>query len=134
MEMLRILIIALIFALVGISGCTLRSSDKVERTYPEAFDFELVTITQLRNEIPTPDSVNIEVYITRIYECPKNASCIVPDHIIVSETLPAEDSLYIAAVKPSQFQKEELYRISVRVSKRESKEHRDVRILGYSLL
>ncbi|PAU93214.1 hypothetical protein CK503_12375 [Aliifodinibius salipaludis] len=114
-------------------GCNVSNSDEeIERTYPEAFNFETVSIQQLLTEIETPDSVNIESYIFAINQCPEDAICVAPDGIWTSESLPPTDTLFIETVDPKQFQKNKQYKISLSVDKRETKDNPDLHILGYS--
>lgn len=127
-----ILITAFIF---GFLGCGISSSDEVERTYPEASNFETVTIQQLLYEVETPDSLNINAYVIDIHECPEGAACFRPDGIDVSESLPPADTLFfITAREPRQFQKQKQYQISLKVSEKESLERNSIRLLGYSLI
>lgn len=128
-------LIIFIACILIITGCDIfSSSDEVERTYPEAFDFGAVLISDLFNEVEPPDSVNINAFVFDIHECPENAACILPDRIAVSENLPPADTLYITAVKPSQFQIQKQYQISLLITKRETKERPDIRLLGYNLI
>lgn len=113
-------------------GCGVSNSDEVERTYPEALNFETVGIQQLLNEVETPNSVNIETFVIAMFQCPEDASCILPDRIFVSGSLPPVDTLFIETIEPKQFQKNERYTISLSVDKRETKDYPDLRILGYS--
>lgn len=114
-------------------GCGVSNSDeKIERTYPEAFNFETVGIEQVLNEVETPDSVNIESFVFNIFQCPEDAICVAPDGIWTSDTLPPNDTLFIETVKPKQFQENKQYKISLSVDRRETKEHPDIRLLGYS--
>lgn len=114
-------------------GCDISSSgEEIERTYPEAFNFETVSIQQVLNEVETPDSVNIENYVFAINQCPEDAMCVAPDGIRTSEILPPADTLFIETVEPKQFQKNKQYKISLSVDKRETKDYPDLRILGYS--
>jgi len=131
---MKIIQLSILAAFVlAIVGCDVSNSDEeVERTYPEAFNFETVSIQQLLAEIETPDSVNIENYVFAINQCPKDAICVAPDGIFTSESLPPIDTLFIKTVKPKQFQKNEQYKISLSVDKRETKDYPDLRILGYS--
>jgi len=129
-KQLFICVASLILVGCGVSD----SGDKIERTYPEAFNFETVGIQQVLNEIQTPDSVNIESFVFNIFQCPEEATCILPDGIWTSDTLPPNDTLFIETAKPNQFQENKQYKISLSVDRRETKEHPDVRILGYSKL
>lgn len=114
-------------------GCDVSNSDEeIDRTYPEAFNFETVGIQQLLNEVETPDSVNVENYVFDITQCPEEAICVAPDGIWTSESLPPTDTLFITTVEPKQFQKNKQYKISLSVDKRETKDYPDLRILGYS--
>lgn len=126
-------ITAFIFGLLG-CGVISSSDDEVERTYPEAFSFETVTIQQLLYEVETPDSLNINAYVIVISECPESANCFLPDRIGASENLPPADTLYIQAIKPGQFQKQKRYTISLEVTESEGRERHDIRLLGYSLI
>ena len=111
------------------------SDGGVERTYPEAFSFETVTIQQILYEVEPPDSLNINAYVINIRECPEGATCFIPDGIDVSESLPPADTLiFIPAAEPSQFQIEKQYQISLEVSEKESVERNILRLLGYSLI
>jgi hypothetical protein len=114
-------------------GCDVSNADEeTERTYPEAYNFETVGIQQLLNEVQTPDSVNIETYVFGINQCPEEAICVAPDGIWLSESLPPADTLFIETVEPKQFKKNNQYKISLSVDKRETKEYPDLGILGYS--
>ncbi len=127
---LSIFVACLMFVGCGVSD----SDEKIERTYPEAFNFETVGIQQVLNEIQTPDSVNIESFVFNSFQCPEDATCILPDGIWVSDRLPPSDTLFIETVEPKQFKENKQYKISLSVDRRETKEHPDVRILGYSKL
>lgn len=115
-------------------GCDVSNSDEIERTYPEAFNFERVGIQQLLNEVETPDSVNTESYVFNISQCPEEAICVAPDGIWTSDSLPPTDTLFIETVEPKQFKKNKQYTISLSVDKRKTKELPDLRILGYSVI
>jgi hypothetical protein len=114
-------------------SCDVSSLDQNKRLYPEAFDFEIVTIQQMLNK-KEPGSVNINVYVSVIIECPEKSNCILPDMIGVSENQPPVDTLYIEPVKPSQFEQQKRYAISLDVSGIEERKGHDIRILGYSLI
>ena len=113
-------------------GCDVSDSDEIKRTYPEAFDFETVGIEQLLNEVKTPDSVNIETFVFGISYCPGKAACFLPDGIWASDSLPPNDTLFIATAKPRQFQENKQYTISLSVDKKETKDYPDLYILGYT--
>lgn len=118
-------------------GCGIlgSSDDEVERTYPEAFSFETVTVQQILYEVKPPDSLNINAYVINIRECPEGATCFSPDGIDVSESLsPADTLIFIPAAEPGQFQIEKQYQISLEVSEKESVERNILRLLGYSLI
>lgn len=115
-------------------SCGTNDSGEIERTYPEAFNFETVTIPQLLSNDVTPDSVNIKAFVFEIYQCPEGASCFLADRVAVSEKLPPADTLYIVAKEPKQFQEQKQYTISLSVNKRESQEMPHTRLLGYSLV
>jgi len=134
MEIIRI--ITLTAFISGLLGCgILGSSDEPERIYPEAFNFETVSIQELLYEVEAPDSLNINAYVVDIHECPEEAVCVLPDRIIVSECLPPEETFNIIAIEPTrQFEKQRRYKISLKVTKRENIERNDVRILGFSLI
>lgn len=119
-------------AVVSLVSCSSTDSDDTERTFPEAFNFEVVTIQQLLNEVQPPDSVNIEVYVVAIHECPKNSACFLPDRIEVSESVPPSDKLTISVKNPSQFKVNTQYKISVQVTNRNADEHKELHILGYT--
>lgn len=122
-----------VICLLILAGCDVSNSDeKIERTYPEAFNFETVSVPQVLNEVKTPDSVNIESFVFNIFQCPEEAICVAPDGIFTSDTLPPNDTLFIETVKPKQFQENKQYKISISVERRETKDHPDVRILGYN--
>lgn len=130
MKTLKLLLLFLLTAGTFFS-CITNSSEEEERTYGEALDFEPASIPQLQ-EVPTPDSVNISVYITGIRECPKDVICVAPDRIIVSESIPAQDSIEINMVNPSQMNLHQQYDISLEVTQRENHDFRDLHLLGYS--
>ncbi|MDZ7660679.1 hypothetical protein [Fodinibius sp.] len=114
-------------------GCGVSNSDeKIERTYPEAFNFETVGIQQVLNKVETPDSVNIESFVFNTFQCPEDATCVAPDGIWVSDRLPPTDTLFIETVKPKQFQENKQYKISLSVDRRETRDYPDLCILGYS--
>jgi len=121
---------------ITILGCgIIGSSDEPERIYPEAFNFETVSIHQLFYEAEAPDSLNIKAYVIDIHECPEGAVCVLPDRIIVSECLPPDETFNIIVIEPTrQFEKQRRYEISLRVTKRDSMERNDVRIPGFSLI
>jgi hypothetical protein len=115
-------------------GCGLINSDeKAERTYPEAFSLERVSIEEVVDETAIPDSVNIDVFVTDISKCPKSHKCFLPDGIFVSESLTSDESILIPLEKPRQFRKQKRYLISV-LSHFEGKKLRMVILLGYSRL
>jgi len=77
----------------------------------------------------TPDSLNINACIVDNHECPEDAVCVLPDRIIVSESLPPEETFNIIAIEPTrQFKKQRRYEISLRVTKRETIKRNDARI------
>jgi len=126
---------AFLVTCITMLGCGINSSDEPERIYPEAFNFETVSIQELFYEAQTPDSLNINAYVVDIHECPEGAVCVLPDRIVVSESLPPEETFNIIAIEPGrQFEKQRRYLISLRVTKRETIERNDVRILGFSVI
>ena len=117
-----------------LAGCGVSDSDEIKRTYPEAFDFETVGIQQLLNEVETPDSVNIEPFIFGISYCPENATCFLPDGIWISDSLPPNDTLFIATAEPRQFQENRQYTVSLYVDKKKTTDYPDLHILGYTVI
>lgn len=125
-------LLILVTCISTLAGCGVSDSSEIERTYPEAFNYETVSIQQLLNEVETPDSLNIETFIFNIIECPEEAICVYPDGIMTSENLPPSDTLFIQTMEPRQFKIDNQYKISLSVDKRETREYPDLRILGYS--
>lgn len=124
----------LLFCLSVFLGCGVSASDDTERTYPEAFNFETVSTQELLNNIEYPDSVNVDVFVFDTFHCPPDAICIAPDGIYASESFPPSDTLFIPASETKQFKLTKKYKISLSVTKRETLERPDLRLLGYSLI
>jgi len=103
-----------------------------EKTYPDASNFKKVTLNALNNDISVSDSVNIDLFVTEIFECPKNAECIVPDRIYLSESLTMRDTLVLFANMPSQFNLNAQYLFSVDVRVLEEDNSKVLSLLGYS--
>ncbi|NIR48107.1 hypothetical protein GWO43_06615 [candidate division KSB1 bacterium] len=136
-------ITCLFVSLVGCSACAIFEPDKVDKTYPDAFDFELVSLQALLETVPAPASYNIEVYVIERNICPKDALCYLPDGITIAETkdpqLP-EEGLHVPADEPRQFEIKGRYLMSVDVTEPgfddpvTGKPVRWVTLLGYDRL
>lgn len=123
-----------------IIGCDVNDSVQVERTYPEAFNFETVTLQELLETSPT-DSLNIEVFVDGVSlesECPNDplAVCF-GDGIFVSD-MPdpsPDDQRYAFHVnEPLQFQKGKKYTMSFKIESVGSEGSTRITLVGYSEL
>jgi hypothetical protein len=130
---------ALITVLAGavLSGCgVFGPDDDGERTYPQALDLPLANVQDVLDGTQTPGRFNLQAFVVGISECPANAACLVADHIRVSDN-PHTDgpSLMIAAFKPSQFDLDERYLLSIEVFNDafpETNQALFVQLLGYT--
>lgn len=127
--------------LVGflMSGCEILGpdDDKDEaRTYPQAMDLPAADLQQLLDGIHENGRFNLTAFVVGISECPPDYACLVADNIQVAGS-PHTDgpSLMISAEKPSQFDQDEPYVLSIEVFGErfpESSQSRFVLLLAYS--
>ena len=135
--MTRILI--LLLTLIVLDGCSvLKEQDTADpkRTYPEALGFAPADLEQLLAGDHVPGSYDLTAYVVGISECPPDFACLVADHIQVAGS-PHTDgpALMIGAEKPSQFDMDEEYILSIEVFSEafpESSQPHYVQLLGYS--
>lgn len=135
--MTRLLI--LLLTLIVLDGCSvLKEQDTAdpERTYPESLGFAPADLEQLLAGDHAPGSYDLTAYVVGISECPPDFACFVPDHITVAAS-PHTDgpALMISAEKPSQFEQDAAYVLSIEVFPEafpESSQSHYVQLLGYS--
>lgn len=127
-----------ILIVLSVGGCSLLGADddnKIERTYPKALDLETVMISQLRNGVTPPDSLNIKAFVVSRIICPKDMYCFLPNGIIVAEALndtTREKQLYLTVRKPQQFEEDKQYKLSVSVRSNSNGERKFFDLLGYT--
>ena len=129
----RVMMTALAGAIL--SGCGVFGPDD-DRTYPEAFDLPLANVQAILDGTQEPGQFNVRAFVVGISECPSGAACLVADHIRIADN-PHTDgpSLMIASVKPSQFDLDERYVLSVEVFNDgfpETSQASFVQLLGYT--
>lgn len=102
------------------SGCEILGpdddKDTSDRTYPEALQYPAADLQKLLDGQHDSGQFNLTAYVVNISECPPDHACLVADHIQVAGS-PHTDgpSLMIAAEKPSQFDLDERYILSIEV-------------------
>lgn len=122
------------------AACGILDSDddnERKRTYPEAMELELTTVTKLTKEVTPPDSLNAEVYVNEVIKCPKDAFCIVPDGIIISDSLHADsltEHIHLYVENPLQFREDEGYRLSLSIGTYPGNGEKRFELLGYTKL
>lgn len=121
----------------GLTACSLVEPPNYDRTYPQAFDVERVSLEAASLTVEAPDTVNVVVYVVDINICPPELRCIMPDGILIAEGLNPErpaETLHLSAAEPRQFRKQSRYTMSVAVSDRhiEGMNENAVWLLGYS--
>ncbi|MGB1048126.1 MAG: hypothetical protein ACPG3U_00400 [Rhodothermales bacterium] len=136
--MARLLII--LFATILLGGCQMLGPDddssKTDRTYPEAFGYPDAILHDLLDGNHPAGSYDLTAFVVGISECPPDFVCLVADHILVAGS-PHTDSpaLMIGAEKPSQFELDEDFVLSIEVFTEafpESNQVQYVRLVGYS--
>ncbi len=137
MKFLSFAVLALVFGLFGCSTQADDEPDPTARTYPQAYNFEVVTIEHLKTQVSGPDSLNVEAYVVERFYCPPDHYCFVGDNIVISEKLnPDSDSfeqkLFLTVTNPLQFEVEHLYVLSIEVRKGNDEGEKYLRLLGYS--
>lgn len=127
--------------LVTLSGCSATSGEQapetIQRTYPEAFDFERSTVHQMVNEVAPSDSLNADAFVIAVIKCPEGLMCFVPDGIIISDSVDAGSSatpLHLYVEKPREFTEDQYYRMSLEITKSPENGEKQFRLLGYSPL
>lgn len=157
----HILSFACLLAFVlSLSACDLfGGEERVERTYPDAFDFELVNVEEVLENVqeigtknlPAPGRYNLDVYVHYVTICPADARCYIPDNIGVSSRPPLpfqrriEGIYYLSANYANddfrQFRAGRRYLLSVEVSVEDGHINpltgeliRYIRLLGYDLI
>lgn len=135
------IIVATIGILVILASCSLFENDdnnnEPEQTYPEAFDFELSTVRQLKTKVVPPDSLNADVYVTAAIKCPEGAQCFLPDGIIISDSLDAESmesQMHLYVEKPLEFTEDQGYRMSLEITTWPGNGEKRLILMGYSHL
>lgn len=135
----------LLVLIIGVSliGCEILGPDDNQderqdqnRTYPEALNLPAADLNQLLDGVHENGRFNLTAYVVGISECPPDYACLVADHIQVSGSPDTDGpSLMIAAEKPSQFELDTEYVLSIEVfgeSFPESNQSRFILLLGYS--
>ncbi|HKK47097.1 MAG TPA: hypothetical protein VJ964_16335 [Balneolaceae bacterium] len=128
-----------------LAGCELfnpgksyyKPSKETLRTYPEALDLETTTVQQAKVEVLPPDSINVDAYAVSISACPPNTYCILPDGIIISDSLHSQSpgpQLFLQVRNPKQFEKDQLYRFSLQIGTYPGNGEKRFELLGYSQL
>jgi hypothetical protein len=113
-------LIAAFLLIVLMGGCEILGPDDdrdtSDRTYPEALDLPAADLQMLLDGVHDAGQFNLTAYVVNISECPPDYACLVADHIQVAGS-PHTDgpSLMIAADKPSQFEVEGHYVLSIEV-------------------
>jgi hypothetical protein len=125
--------------LIAMMSCNTSNNNptKIQRTYPQAFNYRTVSFRSFKNDITPPDSINIKAYVLAISECPPNASCFSLDGVIISDSLhpTLEKSKYRLTVnKPDQFKENAFYELSLKIGTYPGNGERDVELAGYNLL
>ena len=125
----------------GLSACSwLGAGDDVERTYPQAGNYEalpLDALLRLRSDttdeaLPDAGRYNVDAYATKLAVCPENANCYLPDAVYLgaSPETPQRESYRLAAQKPEQFEVGARYTFTVKIIDRERSI--GAGLLGYS--
>jgi len=123
----------LLFTAIFFISCDTTSDNGLtDKTYPEAYDFKKVTLSELRNDFTVADSVNMDFYVVDLFECPENARCFIADYLMISESLVGKDSIAIGADMPSQFNVNEQYLFSLKVTRDTLNNSFYFGVLGYS--
>lgn len=126
--------------LAALNGCQILGPDDdssdPQRTYPEAFGYPSATLHLLLDGNHPAGSFDLQAFVVGISECPPEFACLVADHIQVAGS-PHTDgpALMIGAQKPSQFDMDEEYILSIEVFSEafpESNQMQYVRLVGYS--
>lgn len=126
-----------VLACAVLSGCGIFGpGEDSDRTYPQALDLALENVQAFLDGTHEPGRFNVRAFVVGISECPPNAACLVADHIRVAES-PHTDgpSLMIAAERPSQFDMDDRYLLSVEVFNDafpETDQITFVQLLGYT--
>ncbi len=132
MKFLSLAVLVLVFGLFGCSTQIEDEDDPTERTYPQAFNFDAVTIEHLKTQVSGPDSLNIEAYLVERFYCPPDVYCFIGNSILISEKAnPDPDDLKrglsLNVTNPLQFKEGQLYVFSIGIS-----EYDNFHLLGYS--
>ena len=137
--MIRLL--SAVLALSLLAGCEILGPDRDDdsdhnRTYPQAFGHPAADLQQLLDGVHATGAFDLPAFVIGISECPPDFACLVADHIQVAGN-PHTDgpSLMVAAEKPSQFETDGKYVLSIEVfgdAFPESQQAQFVRLLGYS--
>ena len=128
---------------MGLASCAIvgpdgnEGVDELDKTYPDASDFEHVSFPALLEDVPAPADYNVVLYVTGHRICPEGFVCILPDAITVSESpYPrGQKQTTIDIIAPRQFQKGVRYLFSVHASDRELSDgdtFRRIRLIGYN--
>lgn len=122
--------------------------DSAKRTYPQATDYQSISIHELKRLNPESGFYNTEGYVAKIYSCPACPPGVIckpcmRDNIVISEqkitldlyTL-TDSELIIFVSNPKQFKLGMKYNFSIQIrdSRFLTNEHinNDVRLVGYS--
>jgi len=126
--------------IILLGGCEILGpdddKDTSDRTYPRALDLPAADLQMLLDGVHDAGQFNLTAYVVGISECPPDYACLVADHIQVAGS-PHTDgpALMIGAEKPSQFDLDEDYILSIDVFNEafpESNQSQYVRLAGYS--
>lgn len=128
--------------LVIAAGCSIFRSDdqdrnETARTYPEALHLEVTTVHYLKEQVEPPDSLNVDAYVINIIACPPKSYCILPDGIIISDSLnpqTSESQLLLRVNHPKQFIRDQVYRLSLQIGAAPGNSEKRFELLGYSRL
>lgn len=137
MKRLKVLGLSALMLMSSLYGCSTKVENKpdpTDRTYPQAYNFKIVTIKQLKANVTTPDSVNVKAYVVERIYCPPDVECaaIVGNHIKIAEALHNdENALHLSVTNPLQFKEKHLYTFSLEI-KKVNDEEKYFSLLGYS--
>ncbi|MDA0378095.1 MAG: hypothetical protein O3C45_06025 [Bacteroidetes bacterium] len=133
------LLLGLLLAFV-LGGCEILGPDnddnQTKRTYPVAMGHPAADLQGLLDGNHAPGLFDLDAYVVGISECPPDHACLIADHIRVAGSPDTDGpSLMIDANKPSQFDMDDRYVLSIEVFNEafpESSQALYVRLLGYS--
>ncbi|HKJ33442.1 MAG TPA: hypothetical protein VKA34_16520 [Balneolales bacterium] len=124
-------------------GCKNNGESTHIKTFPNAGNYPLLTISSLKDSVSVPDTLNVRAYVVNKSICPRNMYCYLPDGIFISNIAKQDTSAYqpfLALTDPNEFSKGIPYLMSVKVietgviDSRTGNKVRRIDLLGYNIV